>query len=400
MPLLVPATNRSAYVKAGFLGFGGSGKTTTAALLAIGLALKYGKHKAVAMLDTETGSDFLIPLFAEHGIAFYPVKSRSFKDLLTVFREGSEMADVILVDSVTHVWRQLCDDYQSAKNRKRLSFKDWAPLKQQWGQFTDAYVNCPTHAIICGRAGFDWDFEEDEDGDKELIKTGIKMKSEGETGYEPSLLIEMQRQRRYDFDEKDPRTHGWMNRAIVLKDRAMQINGAMKDFGGELGAPTTWGPVLSFVEPHIKRLNIGGIHMGVDAARNAESLFLSAESRQDRMRTVQITLELIKDALTEGQISGTAMAAKEQQVKHLKSAFGISSWTAIEGMRLEDLQAGLVALRKNLLLPDLTAEKDAARYQVLAAKGERRTERETEELAALQDAYPDLRPASAITLVE
>lgn len=356
MSLLQPATNRSAFVKAGFLGFGGSGKTTTAALLAIGLAVKYGKKKAVAMLDTETGSDFLIPLFAEHGIAFYPVKSRSFKDLLTVFAEGADMADVVLVDSVTHVWRQLCDDYQKAKNRKRLSFKDWAPLKQEWGRFTDAYVNCPNHAIICGRAGFDWDFAEDDDGDKELIKTGIKMKSEGETGYEPSLLIEMQRQRRYDFDEKDPRTHGWMNRAIVLKDRAMQLNGAMKDFGGELGAPTSWGPVLAFIEPHIARLNIGGAHLGVDAARNAESLFESEGNRHDRAKAVQITLELIKDSMIEGQIGGTGKKEKEEQIKHLQLALGTSSWTAIEGMRLEDLDRGLHALRKNLLLSALNEE--------------------------------------------
>ena len=65
------------------------------------------------------------------------------------------------------------------------------PLKAMWREFTDRYVNSKLHVIMRGRAGYIWDDVEDEEGVKELKKVGTKMKAEVETGYEPSLLIEM-----------------------------------------------------------------------------------------------------------------------------------------------------------------------------------------------------------------
>jgi hypothetical protein len=43
--------------------------------------------------------------------------------------------------------------------------------------------------IICGRAGYEYDYFEDDEGKKQLEKTGIKMKAETEMGFEPSLLV-------------------------------------------------------------------------------------------------------------------------------------------------------------------------------------------------------------------
>ncbi len=341
MGLLKEAVNQSAYVKAGFLGFGGSGKTLTAALLALGLAKLHGKHKAVAMLDTETGSDFLIPIFKREGIKLFVVKSRAFADLLTVFKESHGQVDSLVVDSVTHVWKEVCTAYEKRMKRKYgLSLKDWGPIKEEWQQFTDAYVNASLHAIVCGRAGFDWDYEENEEtGRKELIKTGVKMKTEGEFGFEPSLLFEMERVPVAAAMTKDPATHGWLNRAIVLKDRAQVLHGAMHEFGGTKG-PVRWEPVLEFVKPHLDALNLGGEHIGVDTTRNSQELFESPDSASERKRQVQILLELIPNALVERGLGGTSAKAKEAQIRLFKGAFGTSSWTAIENMRLEELQTG------------------------------------------------------------
>ena len=41
--------------------------------------------------------------------------------------------------------------------------------------------------------GYEYDYFEDEAGKKQLEKTDIKMKAEGEMGYEPSLLVLMER---------------------------------------------------------------------------------------------------------------------------------------------------------------------------------------------------------------
>jgi hypothetical protein len=137
---------------------------------------------------------------------------------------------------------------------------------------------------------------------------------------------------------KDPATHGWLNRAIVLKDRAQVLHGAMHEFGGQ--GPVRWEPVLDFVKPHLDALNLGGEHIGVDTTRNSQDLFESPDGMSERKRKVQILLELIPNALVERGLGGTSAKAKEVQIRLFKGAFGTSSWTAIENLRLEELQEG------------------------------------------------------------
>lgn len=352
--LLQKAHNQTAYVKGGFLGFGGSGKTLTAFLLALGLSKLHGKHKRIAMLDTETGSDFLIPIAERHGIEFLVHKSRSFADLLQVFKEADGKVDALIIDSVTHIWNEIRHAYETKLKRKGgLSFRDWGPIKQEWQGFTDAYVNAQCHAFICGRAGYDYDFVEDDEnnGKKELVKTGVKMKAEGEMGYEPSLLIEMQRLPRAPQVTKDPDTHGWLNRALVLKDRSQQLNGQFADFTSEPGVPVSFEPVLEFVRPHLAYLNIGGEHMGVDVERNSEGLFESPESLHERRRKVEIIIENIPDEFTIRGLGGTSAKAKETNIRILRACFGTSAWAAIKNLRLEELEVGMAKL-----IPMLDAE--------------------------------------------
>ena len=324
MTLLRPAVNQTAFLKAGLMGFAGSGKTYTAAKVAIGLSRQIGDGKPVAMFDTETGSDFLIPKFNEAGVELLVAKTRSFSDLLAFMKEADGVASVAIIDSISHVWKELLDAYTKKLNRRNgLLFQDWGPIKSEWQGFTDAYLNSQLHVIMCGRAGYEYDFEEDEGGKKQLVKTGTKMKAETEMGYEPSLLIEMERVPR-DNGQK-----GWHHRATVLKDRTDLMNGA-----SILNTTfESFAPVIGF-------LNLGAHHVGVDTTRSSEDLFDSPDSRSDRKRKVEITLELITDTLVEGGIAGTAKADKEAQIKQLKAAFGTSSWTAIKNMRLEELEAG------------------------------------------------------------
>jgi hypothetical protein len=311
------------------MGFAGSGKTFTAAQLAIGLSKRIGDNKPVAFFDTETGSDFLIPKFREAGVELLVAKTRSFRDLLAFMKEAEGVASVAIIDSISHVWKELLDAYTKKLNRRNgLQFQDWGPIKSEWQGFTDAYLNSQLHVLMCGRAGFEYDYETDESGRRELIKTGTKMKAETEMGYEPSLLLEMERVAREDG------TKGWQHRATILKDRTDLMNGA-----------SILNPTFESFAPVIGFLNLGAHHVGVDTTRNSEDLFDSPDSRSDRKRKVEITLELITDTLVEGGIAGTSKADKEAQIKHLKDAFGTSSWTAIKNMRLEELESGLSALR-------------------------------------------------------
>jgi hypothetical protein len=51
------------------------------------------------------------------------------------------------------------------------------------------------HILIAGRAGKEYEYQENEAGKKELITTGTKFKAEGEFGYEPDILVELWNER-------------------------------------------------------------------------------------------------------------------------------------------------------------------------------------------------------------
>ena len=86
MKLLKPAAKELAFAKVGFLGFAKSGKTFTATQMAIGLA-DIIKAKTIGFLDTETGSDFMIPLFEQVKLDLVVAKTRAFKDLLAIYEK-------------------------------------------------------------------------------------------------------------------------------------------------------------------------------------------------------------------------------------------------------------------------------------------------------------------------
>src|SRR3990172_10901399 len=230
MKLFQPAINQTAYLKAGFYGFAGSGKTFTATLIALGIMGRLKSKKPVAFFDTETGSDWVIPKFKAVGLDLVVVKRRAFKDLLEAVKEAEQYCDVLIIDSISHLCNELLSTYMREKNKKRLDFPDCNYLKPQWQQFTDLYLNSRLHILMCGRAGNIWDFvdhgadfkDQGEEKRFELVKTGTKMKAETDMGYEPSLLIEMER-------IKKEGGRGWIHRSTVLKDRSDLLDGSQFD---------------------------------------------------------------------------------------------------------------------------------------------------------------------------
>lgn len=340
--LLKPAMNTTAFLKVGILGFAGSGKTFTASEIAIGLCKKLTDKRPVAFFDTETGSDFLIPKFKKAGVEFLVVKSRSFMDLMDFMKEAQQVASVAIIDSISHVWQDLMSSYVKKLNRKNgLLFQDWSVIKQEWQQFTDIYVNSPIHTLLLGRAGYEYDFETNEAGKKELIKTGTKMKAEGEMGYEPSLLLEMTRLKKSEATG-DADAKGWINRCHVLKDRTDTINGKEFDY-----------PKYKNFEPVISFLNIGGEHMGVDTTRNSEDLFENPErSWSERRKQTDIVLEEIQGELSMQGLAGSSGDAQKKRTELMLEILGTSSKTAIENLPLAQLRIALIKIRTRRLIAE------------------------------------------------
>lgn len=347
MSLLKPASGGS-YLKAGILGFAKSGKTHTAMEIAMGTREFFKLDGPIAMYDTETGSDYWKARVRERtGQELLVAKSRSLVDLVgTVSECASAGVSVLVVDSITHVWREVCDAYlkelQAAAAKKkwrepdRLEFQDWARIKLRWASWPDLYLTSPLHIIVCGRAGYEYDMQTDERGKKELVKTGIKMKVEGEFGFEPSLLIEMER----DWTATDPPE--MIARATVIGDRFDLLNGKTCDM-----------PTFKFFQPFMEQLSPAD-HAPIDTSTKT-SFGLDSERADDWKREKdrrEILSEKILGALTLAGMDGKGADDKKARTELFRKYFGSTSWKEISertpsatlesGLRRLELDHGLI----------------------------------------------------------
>jgi hypothetical protein len=339
--LFSEAVNTQARLKMGVLGFAGAGKTFTSTTVAIGL-IQYAREKGLPegdkpayFLDTETGSDWVQPIFVKAGIKLRTAKSRAFKDLVAAVREAEAQGSVLIIDSISHFWREFTEAYMKRKNRSRLEFADWNYLKPEWGKFTDAFVNSNLHIIMAGRAGFEYDYFTDSDGKKQLEKTGIKMKAETELGYEPSLLVLMER-------DMDMETKEVFRVANVLKDRSDLLDGkAFKN------------PGFDVFKPHIEYLNMGGVQMGVDLSRTSEDMIDGNEGPgkstwKYEQEQREIEIEKIEALFAEHGLSGQSKEGKSKIVGLLKKHFETTSWKELGTFPLAVVKGGRKALEADL----------------------------------------------------
>jgi hypothetical protein len=352
--LLQKAQKTLAYGKVGIFGFQGSGKTYTGSMIAIGLGKATG-NKKVAFFDTETGSDWMIERLEAEGFEVYQVKSMSFTDLLQTIRECEQnQIGILIIDSITHVWRELCDSYKKKLGRKKLQFQDWDTIKGEWSEYTKLFINSKVHIVVCGRAGYEYDTLIDEEGNKELLKTGTKMKSESEFGFEPHLVIEMERvvpdkEKLLSETSKSKRQttkiragSQWIHRAYVLKDRSDLLNGQTFD-----------NPTFESFRPHFEKLNLGGEHLGVDTSRTSQDRFDSSgrpEWKKEQEQK-QIALEEIKGEVDK-VFPGSSVAEKRAKIRLSEYVFNTTSGTAIENKPLHEVQRGLAQIRAILSVPE------------------------------------------------
>ena len=342
MSIFTPAQNQSAYAKIGIMGFQGSGKTYTAVEFMIGLSKLCSARCPVYFIDSETGSDWAIPRFQNEGIELRVAKTRAFADLLSGIEEAERNGFGLIIDSVTHYWQEMVQAYKEKHNiGSRMAFHHWAVLKPEWQKFSNAFVNSRIHIVVCGRAGWEWIHEEDDEGHKELMKGGTKMKVEAEFGYEPALLIEMERMK--DTKIGDAITH----RGHILKDRRMDD----KTLDGQSFDNISFENIM----PHIECLNIGGDHLGVDTSRNSGDLFQpQGESYHTRHKRATICLEEINGEL-EARYPGTTQKSKEARGAIKKHYLGTYSETALADMKPAELEEGLSRIRDLFLIDDYEA---------------------------------------------
>src|SRR5262245_10224674 len=209
-----------AALKIAIYGSAGAGKTFTALLLAEGLARHTGKR--VALVDTEQGSAFYgqeVPQRSVHPTAFDfdVLHSRSITEVLSAVRSlDSARYGVLVVDSITHLWDACKAAYAGRTNRNgAIPFQAWTAIKKPYRELMHFLLSTPMHVLICGRQGVE--YGEDE-ATGELKSVGYKMRAEGETPYEPDLLLRLEQHRA-------KRKQAAVPTAFVEKDRTGLLAG-------------------------------------------------------------------------------------------------------------------------------------------------------------------------------
>jgi hypothetical protein len=334
MSILQPLTRGPGYLKAGFFGFPKTGKTFTAFELAFGVREFFKLEAPIVMFDTEGGSDFFADIHKKRtGKELIGLKSRSFDDLKAVAKEAAAgAASVLIVDSVTHIWRELQDAYLAGVNEKlaslgrspryRLEFQDWGIIKNAWAAWTDFYLNSPLHIIILARAGYEYDYEVNEETQKkELIKGGTKMKVESEFGFEPSLIIEMTRERDGD---------GYARYATCLGDRWNTLD----------GHTSKANPKFDFFKPHVMNL-LPANHTQIDTTSRSS---VPNGVAGDGSKRYAILLEEIEATIV-AMYPGQTAVEKKAKAALVEEIFKTGSWTKVSTLPFAQLEAGLHELK-------------------------------------------------------
>jgi hypothetical protein len=212
-----------AALKMALYGPAGSGKTFTALLLAEGLARHTAKR--IAFCDTEHGTAFYGQAVSQrrvHPEAFdFEVRyTKSITDVLDAVRAlDTNVYGVLVIDSISHLWDACRNAYKGRTTRAgTIPLNAWTAIKKPYRELMHLLLASPVHVVICGRQGNDFT-EDDESG--ELKNLGFKMRAEGETAYEPDILIRLEAHKPSKKARAIPVGHVEKDRTGVLAGRSI-----------------------------------------------------------------------------------------------------------------------------------------------------------------------------------
>lgn len=350
-------------IKAGLFGEQGTGKTTTALLFAVGLSKLYHDSAPIFMHDTEAGSDFLVEIAAMEGVKLFNRKSRSFRDMTSGLQQAvREGACVYIEDSISSDWNELMETFkrdhgyidQRTGERvplKRLDISHWSQIKPRWNdEWVVPMLNAPLHVLTCGRQGDKWEDVPQEDGDAKATKVGVKMKAEGEFGYEPFLLLWMEAEQKY-VGKKGGKNRalqgGFTHRATVLKDKSRRIQGVTFEWPDLNNYKAgDWKKVFNMLKPHVDFFNIKSETPHAALSPDGRDVIFTDTGNSDyykRKQQVTIVLEKIEETLI-AIWPGADAKSKNFKKLAIYTIFGTRSWTEVTTQPLAALEAGLIRL--------------------------------------------------------
>jgi hypothetical protein len=197
MPSFQKPTQLKAALKLGLYGPAGSGKSFTALLIAEGLARHTGRR--VAYIDTEFGTAFYgqdVPQRAVHpqGFDFDVLHTRAITEALAAVR-GLDPAfhGIVVIDSISHLWDACRNAYAGRQTKAgTIPLHAWSAIKKPYKELMHLLLASPLHVVLCGRQGIDY-AQDEASGERKSL--GYRMRAEGETAYEPDVLVRLEAHR-------------------------------------------------------------------------------------------------------------------------------------------------------------------------------------------------------------
>jgi hypothetical protein len=319
------------YSKTAITGSNGSGKTATAMLFAIGLAIQSGKRPVVTF-DSEKRHVFWQSAFAAEGIPLIVVPGRSFKSMNESLRTAQrERAAVWIGDSLTPAWQELVESF--ALPDGRLPVERQSQLRRMWNGFVVEFLDAQFHGIGCGRLGWEWVNAENADGNRELVKGDPKFKAGGgeSFGYDCHLELEMRRHEWQTIEKKSKRRRIDVSHiCTVVKDATGALSTLEFQFRPLQGGYKTgaYRRVYECLLPHLKVMeNLPDAKVGGASSRE---LLVSGESEYARdQKERAIALEKFTGTLNLIWPGQTA-AEKRARAMVLHQVTGTLSMTEVE----------------------------------------------------------------------
>ena len=283
------AKAEQAALKMGIYGPPGSGKTFTSLLLAEGLAM--ASKKRIAYVDTEHGTDFYcqkVPSRSVHPEAFDfdAIYTRALTEVASSVRAlNADEYGVIIIDSVTHLWEAARAAYDGRQTKiGTIPMQAWGKIKKPYKDLMAYLLSSPMHIIICGRQGVEYETDEETD---ELKAIGVKMKAEGETPYEPHILIRMEAVKPRKTNEVATIM------AYAEKDRTGILSG--RSFANPT-FETLCAPLMGLLGDKQAQMDTGDQSAAIDAETLAKQEAEREKNSQETLRNFSARIDLSKDA--------------------------------------------------------------------------------------------------------
>lgn len=314
------------FIKMSIYGPQGSGKTFTALLIAEGLAAHM--RRRVAVVDTERGTDFYckeVPKRSVHPAAFDfdAIYTRSLLDTSeAIMGVDTNVHGVVILDSMSHMWDAAIGAYEGKTTKAdTIPMQAWGKIKKPYKELLRFLMDAPMHVLILGRQKNI--FENTPDG--QMIKTGVGMRAEGETEYEPHICARMESKK-----DKDDSARSTVY-AIFEKDRT-----------GILAGRTYANPTFTIFEPVMPLLN-GQQAQSEDpdevAARDSELLEKETEKKKAKEEKSAVLFKQFNGEITVcdslDELNSIATELKKQKRYIVEDH--LNSIRLIYGQRHDDL---------------------------------------------------------------